>query len=358
MVGQGDRVMKYTDRYLEGIEKASRCIPNADMLRGKTVLVTGSTGMICSSVIDILLSMNRRENAGIRILAAGRREESLYKRFESFSESDGLFFVRYDATSFEPFMCSEHCDYIIHGASNANPGIYLKEPVETILANIQGLNVMLKFAASQGAEKLLYISSSEVYGKKESADPYSENDYGFLDILNERAGYPSAKRTGESLCVAYGMEYGVHTVMVRPGHIYGPSIRPSDNRASAEFTREAVKGENIVMKSRGEQLRSYCYTLDCASAILSVLLNGEPSAAYNISNPDSVCSIRDIAEKIAEKAGVSVTFDIPTEDEKKSYNLMDNSSLTADRLLGLGWRPAFSLDEGVENTIEVLRAGS
>lgn len=117
-----------------------------------------------------------------------------------------------------------------------------------------------------------------------------------MDILNQRASYPSAKRASETLCIAYGIEYGVDTVIVRPGHIYGPSITESDSRASAQFTRNVVAGKDIVMKSAGTQVRSYCYTLDCASAVLTVLLNGQTGNAYNISNKNSICTISDIAQ--------------------------------------------------------------
>ena len=286
----------------------------------------------------------------------GVTREKVKKRFEDFTERMmDFFFVSYDATSKEEISSDEEIDYVIHGASNANPAIYMKEPVETILANIIGLETLLKHARRKSAKRLLYISSSEIYGKKENCEPYSENSYGYLDILNQRAGYPTSKRAGESLCIAYGMEYDVDSVIVRPGHIYGPSIQSTDNRASAQFTREAVAGNDIVMKSKGEQLRSYCYTLDCASAILTVLLQGEKGNAYNISNPNSICSISDIAHAIASASGVKVIFDLPTESEKKSFNLMDNSSLTSEKLMSLGWKPAYSLDYGVERMIKVLK---
>ena len=347
--------MKYTPDYWDDVDLSIDSIPKSHDLYGRSIFVTGGTGMICSSVIDILLYMNREKNASIKILVAGRNEGKARKRFEGFTEKDGLVFVPYDATSGKEISNYDEIDYVIHGASNANPAIYMKEPVETILANIIGLETMLKLAKGKSAKRLLYISSSEVYGKREGCEPYSENDYGYLDILNQRAGYPSSKRTGESLCIAYGMEYDVDTVMVRPGHIYGSTIQKSDNRASAQFTRDAVSGNDIVMKSKGGQLRSYCYTLDCASAILTVLLRGEKGNAYNISNPNSICSISDIAHAIAAAVGVKVIFDIPTEMEKKSYSFMDNSSLTSEKLELLGWKPAYTLEFGVGRMIKILK---
>jgi nucleoside-diphosphate-sugar epimerase len=219
-------------------------------------------------------------------------------------------------------------------------------------ANFIGLNNLLSLAAKKNAKRVLYLSSSEVYGQKDSMDPYFENDYGFLDILNQRASYPSSKRAAETLCVAYSMEYNLDTVIVRPGHIYGPAVIPSDNRATAQFTRNAVNREDIVMKSAGSQLRSYCYSLDCASAILAVLLNGERENAYNISNPDSIITISAIAKAIANAAGRKLTFENPADAEAKGYNLMSNSSLDSKKLEGLGWYAVFSPEEGARRCVE------
>ena len=348
--------MKYTEQYWNDVRKSINSIPEVQSLFGKNILVTGANGMICSSVIDILLLLNKEYHAGITILAAGRSEARMTTRFPGLGEDDGFRFVYYDATSQDGVDLDNQVDYIIHGASNANPAIYMKEPVDTILANIIGLNAMLNTAKTKGSKRILYISSSEVYGQNSSMEPYKEGDYGYLDILGQRSGYPSSKRTGESLCVAYGMQHGTDTVIVRPGHIYGPTITKTDNRATAQFARNGVVGENIVMKSKGEQKRSYCYTLDCASAILAVLIKGEKDNAYNISNPHSICTIREIAEEIARASNVEIVFECATEAENKSYNTMQNSSLDSTKLESLGWIPAFSLQEGVASMMKTMKA--
>jgi nucleoside-diphosphate-sugar epimerase len=232
----------------------------------------------------------------------------------------------------------------------------MKEPVETMLANITGLQVMLNLGKEKDVEKLLYISSSEVYGENKGTDSFQENDFGFVDILSERAPYPSSNRAGETLCVAYGMEYGLDTVIVRPGHIYGPTILPHDNRASAEFSRLAASGDDIVMKSKGTQKRSYCHTFDCASALLSVLLNGEKNNAYNISNPNSICTISEMAEMMAKAGNVNLTYQEATESEKKSFNTMTNSSLDSTKLESLGWQGVFDLESGCASTVETLKS--
>lgn len=336
--------MRYTKDYDNDIRRVLPHIKNLASLSGKRVLITGGTGLICSGVVDILHYLNICSGADIRILLAGRNEETAAKRFYNMRPGTDYVFVPFDAIA--PDGDLPEADYIIHGASNANPAAYVKSPVETMEANLIGLNWLLKRCTAMGAKRLLYISSSEVYGQKEGREPYGENDYGYLDILNERASYPSAKRAAETLCVAYGTEYGLDTVIVRPGHIYGPAVTPYDNRATAQFTRNAARGEAIVMKSAGTQLRSYCYALDCASAILAVLLNGETANAYNISNRNSVITISEIAKQIAEAAGMQLAFANPEDAEAKGYSLMSNSSLKAEKLEALGWQAEFSPAEG------------
>ena len=347
--------MIYSDDYWNDVDKVIKCIPGIEDLNGKSILITGGTGMICSSVCEILLRRNKTENAGIKIYLAGRSKERTEKRFYEFNEGADYFFVEFDAVN--PVKLDLDVDFIIHGASNANPSVYAKEPVETALSNILGTNNLLKMAAEKNVKRLLYVSSSEVYGNVEKARPFVEDDYGFVDILNPRACYPNSKRMAETLCSCYGAEYGVDTVSVRPGHIYGPTITNSDTRASAEFTRNVLNGEPIVMKSAGDQLRSYCYTLDCASALLAVLINGKKGEAYNISNKDSVVTIRQIAEALANYGGTEIVFENPSDLEKRGYNMMNNSALVSEKLEGLGWKACFSLEDGVKRTIDTLKRG-
>ena len=340
--------MKYTEDYIEDVRRVLPCIKNRTALYGKRILITGGTGLICSGIVDILHVLNAEENAGIRIFLAGRNKQGTARRFAHMRPGTDYTFVPFDATAPGPLPPA---DAVIHGASNANPAAYVSQPVETMEANLIGLNALLRACVKTGTKRLLYVSSSEVYGQKDGTAPYGENDYGFLDILNGRAAYPSAKRAAETLCVAYGEEYGVDTVIVRPGHVYGPAITPYDNRASAQFTRNAARGEDIVMKSAGTQLRSYCYHLDAASAILAVLINGERANAYNISNKDSVITIGDLAKKLAAAAGTELRFENPADAEAKGYNLMSNSSLRSEKLEALGWAAVFSADEGTERCL-------
>ena len=340
--------------WTEDLDRVIEALPWLEKLSGNSVLITGVGGLICSAAADILIRYNETRNANITILAAARSEEKLKERFGAFAEKPYFRYVAYDATSSDLSLPVD-ADYIIHGASNASPGKIIREPVETMMSNFTGLLGLLNYGWKHGAKRVLYISSSEVYGKKEDTDPFREGEYGYIDLLNSRNSYSVGKRAAETLCASYSDEYGIETVIVRPGHIYGPTASKNDNRVSSAWAYAVAKCEDIVMKSDGAQVRSYCYCLDCAAAILTVLLRGENKHAYNISNPASVISIREMAELLCESGSVKLRMELPSEEERKAFNPMSNSSLVSDSLLALGWKGMFDAKTGFSHTVQILK---
>ena len=352
-----DEIMRsiYTSRqWNEDVGSVTAVVPELDSLAGKTVVVTGPTGLICSAVMDILINYNESHSKPVRLVAAGRSDQRVRERFAQYSDRDYFSFLQYDATS--AITCPGlHADYIIHGAGNADPDMIMKEPVETMTGNFMGLKNWFDFAGKNGTTRILYISSSEVYGKKDDNRPFREDEYGYIDLLSPRSSYPVAKRAAETLCASYSHEYGVDAVIVRPGHIYGPTASPRDSRVSSAWAYAVARGEDIVMKSTGSQIRSYCHCLDTATAILKVLLCGESVRAYNISNPESVISIKTMAEILAEAGNVALRQELPTDKERKGFNPMSNSSLDASGLLSLGWKGCFDAATGFGHTVRTIR---
>lgn len=340
--------------WIDDIDTVINVLPELSELNGKSVMITGAAGLICSAVVDILIRFNETFGGNVKIIGAGRWRKEMTDRFGDYCDRDYFEYVVYDASSTDNSIGTS-ADYIIHGASNAFPALIVKEPVETMMSNFTGMKFLLDYAKGCGAKRILYISSSEVYGQKESSDPYCEGQYGFIDLLNYRNSYSVGKRAAETLCASYAAEYGVESVIVRPGHIYGPTASPQDNRVSSAFAYAAARGEDIVLKSDGAQLRSYCYCLDCASALLKVLIKGENVHAYNISNPLSIISIKDMAKILSESGGVPLRQEIPTEEEKKGFNPMSNSSLDSVSLQNLGWQGCFDAQAGLNHTVKILK---
>ncbi len=340
--------------WVSDLDETIASLPELSELGGMGVMITGCTGLICSAITDVLIRWNETHEEIIKIFAAGRNESKVRARFFPYIEKEWFTFIHYDAAS-ETNLLDLSCDYIIHGASNASPSKIIKEPVETMLSNFNGTKVLLEYARTQNIKRLLLISSSEVYGKKESDEPSKTDEYGWIDILNPRSAYSIAKSATETLCVSYADEYRVDSIIVRPGHIYGPTAEESDNRVSSAWAYAVARGEDIVMKSDGSQIRSYCYCLDCASAILKVMLHGESVRAYNISNSDSIINIKRMAEILVKSAGVDLKMDLPTEREKKGFNPMQNSSLDATELQQLGWKGHFDAERGFAHTVQIIK---
>lgn len=340
--------------WISDIDKVIEVVPELDRLAGKSLMITGAAGLVCSAIVDIIFRYNDTHDQKIHILAAGRWPEEMSARFGDQVNREDFTFVVYDASKTDNVI-DVHADYIIHGASNASPNMIVKEPVETMMSNFLGMKYLLDYAKEQGTKRILYISSSEVYGEKEGTEPYKEGQYGYIDLLKSRNSYSVGKRAAETLCASYADEYGMESVIVRPGHIYGPTASPYDKRVASAWSYAVAKGEDIVMKSDGSQIRSYCYCLDCASAMLKVLLCGENCHAYNISNPDSIISIKDMAEILSKSAGVELRLELPTEEERKGFNPMSNSSLESASLTGLGWHGCFDAETGFGHTVKILK---
>ena len=340
--------------WLSDLDTVLQTLPELPDLAGKSILITGIGGLICSAVADLLIRFNEMHENPIIIYAAARSEVKIQERFGGYAERNWFHFVPYNAGT-EPVGFPKEAAYIIHGASNASPDCIVREPVETMVSNFTGLRNLLEYGRTHGCKRLLYISSSEVYGKKESSAPYRENEYGYIDLLNPRNSYSIGKRAAETLCASYASEYGTESVIVRPGHIYGPTATAKDARVSSAWAYDAANGRDLVLKSDGAQLRSYCHCLDCASAILKVLLRGKSGYAYNISNPESIICIRDMAEILARAANVRLRMELPTETERQAFNPMSNSSLDSSSLQALGWKGCFDAETGFAHTVQILR---
>ena len=182
------------------------------------------------------------------------------------------------------------------------------------------------------------------------SDGFSESDYGWLDPMLPRACYPESKRAAETLCASYAAQYGVDALVARLCHVYGPTFTPTNSRADAQFLRKALAGEDIVMKSAGSQVRSFCYVADAVNALMTLLAKGESGQAYNVANRNSVASIRQYAETLADIAGVKVVFDLPPEMEKAGYTKITRAVLNPAKLEGLGWSARYDLREGLTET--------
>lgn len=325
-------------------------IPEIEKIKGKSFLITGATGLIGTCLIDALMCYNHQD-ADIQIYAVGRSWEKAKSRFEAYEQDDHFHFIEQDVR--KPFPEDLKVDVIIPLASNTHPLAYSQFPVETIEINVKGAEYALKKALECGAT-VLYPSSVEVYGNARGEDVFTEDYTGQLNLQNARACYPESKRISEALCFSYIAEHQANVKIVRLSRVFGPTMLESDTKASSQFILKALAGEDIVLKSKGEQFFSYTYVADAVKAMLHVLLWGEFGVPYNISNVDCNVKLKDFAGACAHWANKEVVFDLPSEVEQKGYSVAMHAILDNNRLLSIGFKPLFSFDEAIRRTLDIL----
>lgn len=320
----------------------------------KSVLITGAAGMLGSGMVDVLIYLNEHIGIRVDIYALGRTEQKIRERFAGYIDRDYFHIIALDIS--KEIKMEQQVDYLIHAASNADPMMMAKYPVDTLLANVIGMNNLLNLALRKGAERVLYVSSGEMYGQPDDTlvHGFFEGYCGTVDYSNPRSCYPSGKRAAEVLCQSYISQYDMDVVIVRPCHCYGPTMTASDSRAMSQFFRKVINGENIILKSDGTLRRSHCYVVDAVMAMYCVLLRGEKGEAYNIADRSSEADIRTVASLIAEEKGKKVVFDIPDELEKKGFSKVVRAVLDGSKLERLGWKPCTGLRDGVKCTIRIL----
>lgn len=323
-----------------------------DRLQNKKILLTGATGMIGKELIRLL--MDEYSGLEVGIVAMGRSEEKARQRLGNFWRNPRFSFIEHDINMPLGEKAAEigHVDYVIHAASTTHPVAYATEPVETITVNVMGLHELLEYARTYDVERFVFLSSVEVYGENRGdTDKFREDYCGYIDCNTLRAGYPESKRLGEALCQAYRRQYGMDIVIPRLSRVYGPTMLASDSKAIAQFIKKAQAGEDIILKSAGNQLYSYCYAQDAAEGILAVLAEGTDGEAYNIADKNSEITLKELAEMIAGIAGTKVVFEIPDSTEQAGYSKATKALLDAGKTEKLGWQAKVGMREGLGRMI-------
>ena len=315
------------------------------VLSGCNILITGATGLIGSCLVEVLMEHSSRD---YNVFAMGRNSQRINKLFERYISDDGFHTILGDVTV--PLTKNQSFHYIIHAASGAAPSEFSQHPVEVMKANIIGVANMMEYGIKHEMKRFLYVSSGEVYGEGDGR-VFTEDYSGYVDCNSPRSCYPSSKRAAETLCASYAAEYGVDVVIARPCHTYGPHFTENDNRVYAQFIRNVLKNEDIIMKSTGEQFRSWCYVVDCVSALLFILLKGENGQAYNIADANSNFSIKELAEMIASIGNREVIMELPSRVESAGYNPVRKSTFATAKLEELGWKVSGYMREKLQSTI-------
>ncbi len=339
---------------LENIYK--RSIP-WKQLNGKTVFITGAYGMLASYMIYMLIYLNEKYNAGIRIISVVRSAEKFRERFGEYADKEYMIMVTEPLE--KEFDIEESVDIIIHAASYASPQYYGVCPVDVLKPNVIGSYYLLELAVRKKVQCYLQFSTGDVYGLVDGTDTIQENTCGIMNPLDIHSCYSESKRMAETMCYSYYFQYKVPVKILRIWHTYAPTMDiQKDPRVFASFVRDVINHKDIIMKSDGTSARSFCYIADAVAGYFTVLLKGEKGQAYNVCNTKEFYEIRKLAEIIASlrpELGLKVV----TAMRKKEENYVENtvgSKVAPDdfKLRSLGWRPEFCVREGFERILKAL----
>lgn len=336
-----------------------QAFPHWDKLNGKELFISGASGMIGSTLIDALMLRNENLPRSERICIYGtsRNMEAARQRFSRWWEVEEFHFFPHDIT--QPLEGFERTpELLIHAASTTHPAQYVKEPINTILANILGTKNMLDIAARTPGARFLLLSSVEIYGENRGDVEYFDESYcGYLDCNTLRAGYPEAKRISESMCQAYIKEKGVDAIILRLPRCYGPTMKMDDTKALSQFIKKGLAGEDIVLKSEGNQFYSYAFVFDAVLGMLYLLAQGETGEAYDLADSGSDIVLKELATLVANTAGRKVVFELPDTAEKAGYSTATRAVMKGEKLKALGWQPQYDIVTGIRMTMEMLKNG-
>ena len=327
-----------------------------DRLKDTSLLISGATGMIGSCLIDAILLLNQECGLNCTIYAISRDAQKAKERFEGWRETFLIQYIEGDVNKPIPFPEGKSCDYVLHLASNTHPVAYATDPIGTITTNILGTKNMLDLAVKTSAKRFLFASSNEIYGENRGDQEFFDEAYlGYIDCNTLRAGYPESKRCGEALCQAYRKQFGLDFVIARLTRSFGPTLQASDTKALSQFLKNALNGEDIVLKSAGNQYYSYTYAADAVAGLLTVLLRGTSGEAYNIADESYDIRLKDLAGLIARQAGTQVVFELPDSVESAGFSKATKARLDGSKIKEFGWEPLYKMEEAIDRTLRVKK---
>ncbi|MEX0325469.1 MAG: NAD-dependent epimerase/dehydratase family protein [Puniceicoccaceae bacterium] len=325
---------------------------NLASLENTTWLLTGATGLIPAYMAKLLMWLNEVESLGMTLHLWVRSVEKAGQLFPWLQGRAGdVHLLAPDWGAPETWDVPE-ANYIIHAASPATPAACKADPEGVELCNVEATRVLLEQSMPGILRQFLFFSSSEVYGNT-SGNPWpAEDELGGIDPGSSRSLYPLAKRKGEDLCKEAFQKRGLPATMARVFHTYGPGMDLlHDGRVFADFVGNAVRGEDIVLKSDGSGRRAFCYIRDTLAALLLLLLKGEPGQAYNVGNPEAVLSVAELADLViglVPEHGLQRRMHPETASQSLSAEVFPQ----IEKLRKLGWQPRVDPQDGFSRTIE------
>lgn len=271
---------------------------DAHRFAGKTVFLSGGAGFLGRHFTALFRRLNNEVLAKpCKVISADNYITGEQHRLYDGDHHDPNIVEMYADVSY-PLPAREDLHFIIHAAGVASPVYYMKYPLETIEAAVQGTKSLLELARkNKNLEGFLFFSSSEIYGDPDPKSvPTPETYHGYVSSVGPRACYDESKRLGETISTIYQQQFKVPVKIVRPFNVFGPGLKHDDRRVIPMFTYEALNGRALPIHGDGKQTRTFCYITDAISGFIKTLLKGKPGEPYNIGNADNEISMADLAK--------------------------------------------------------------
>ena len=316
-------------------------------------LVTGGAGFIGSHLSDALIARGD-EVTVLDDLSTGDPSNLAEAR-----HAPGFRFVEGSILD-HPLVAAlaAQADVVVHLAAAVGVKLIVERPLESLITNIRGTEIVLDATAAAGC-KILITSTSEIYGKN-AAGPVKEDDDRVLGSpFKARWSYSTAKAVDEILAKAYWRDRGVPAIVARLFNCVGPRQTGAYGMVVPRFVRQALAGEDITVYGDGEQRRCFCHVLDLVRALVALL--DHPDAVGDVFNVGArhEVSMNDLARVIVEMTGSSSRIvHIPYDDAyEEGFEDMERRVPDISRIHTLtGWQPSRSLDEILRDVIAHERA--
>ena len=326
----------------------------AEKYRGKTILVSGATGLIGARIIALISKLHNEYDNSINVIGLYRNESKLNKMMPVVPE--GIVFCRWNMDE-DTVPEIGHYDAVIHCAGiSGGKKMHLKDPRRFFTTNIGSTQKLLDYNAQHCKAPFLFVSSYEVYGDVLQETPFNEDYPCKVDTFTVRSSYAEMKRMSEMMCCMWSSQFGFNAYSVRLTSTFGEGVEYDDPRFFAEFARCIIENRDIVLKSSGGTVRSYLDADDAATAMLYVIASGQ-NGNYNLTNMQNAISIRDIAKRMIKVSGsnIELKFDIADDVSQLGYRKEGCTLMDATKLMELGWQPVYTLDETIGKLIQSMR---
>jgi UDP-glucose 4-epimerase len=321
----------------------------------RSILITGGAGFIGSHLADALIERGDRV-AIIDDLSTGAVANIRHlKGHPNFSYT-------LDTIANEAVLAEliDESDAVVHLAAAVGVQLIVQSPVRTIETNVNGTELVLRWAAKKG-KTVLIASTSEVYGKSERA-PFREDDDLVLgpSTIN-RWSYACSKLLDEFLALAYHKERDLPVIIARLFNTVGPRQTGRYGMVVPRFVRAALRDVPLRVYGDGQQTRCFCYVGDTVRALIALL--DHPDAVgkvFNVGNPQEV-SILELAQRVVKLAESSSPIMLVPYEHAYEAGFEDMRRRVPDisRLTALtGFRPTLDLDDIIRTVIEYEQAHS